>query len=141
MKRLLMLGPLILASCATPGMNYDDIVGTWSSANQISLRLRSNNRGYVNFADRGAGFVDWTLENSRVILTFTPETLAERSIAQINPTSDEMVFIEPDHEPIWLERVSTDEPPDLDKQLGIVHKTATNQPAQGKSRTPAPARR
>jgi hypothetical protein len=144
MKRLcvLPLALLGLVSCSTPtGLETSQIVGTWSTANVVSLRLRSNGRGYVNFADRGAGFVDWRQEGAQLAMSFTPPHLGSNVVAEINPTSDEMVMIVPDEEPIFLERISTEEPPDLDKRLGIVATSAPPAAAQGKNRKPVPSRK
>ncbi|HEY8240412.1 MAG TPA: hypothetical protein VIH35_03155, partial [Kiritimatiellia bacterium] len=136
-----ILVPLFFAGCASPGLDNDAVVGTWASARQLSLRLRSNGRGYANFADRGAAFVDWTLDGQKLRLNFSPEGIASPMVGQVFTKSDEMVLIEPDHEPLLLERIDTDEPPDLDKRLGIVPTSSVSRAASGKSRPPPTSHR
>ena len=146
MKRLCVLLALLLAGCRSPPIKTENIVGTWASGGSVSLRLRSNGRGYVNFTGEGAGFVDWHMEGTHIVLVITPDSLRGRMVGQVDPSAEEMVLIEPEQEPLWLQRIETDEPPDLDKQLNIPPPTnaaaaAVSSSPRGKSPQPPAAHR
>jgi hypothetical protein len=113
----LALAAIVLASAGCASIDQKDLVGTWSDHATVSLRLRSDGRGTINFGVRDARFVRWSLNTTNVLVQIMPKSDGRELKGLIDPDSGDLILLSGKSHVVWLRHIDTKEPPDYEKMV------------------------
>jgi hypothetical protein len=124
MKKLYtILIALILASSALADSITNRLVGTWSNNKEgfgiCTLSFRTDGRGIINAAGVAGAALRWRDADDGIAITIAAPPENPTIHAQLSTDSQQLSFALPDSETQTFWRVSSQEPPDYEKQAEV----------------------